>query len=422
MRFLYTAILYLLLPLVMLRLAWRSLWNPEYLARWGERFGRGPALVSGRPVVCIHAVSVGEVMAAQPLVRLLATQFPAWRIVVSTVTPTGAATVRQHLGDAVTHAYFPFDLPWAVESFLRRLRPRLMIIMETELWPNLFHACGQAGVPLVLANARLSSRSLRRYLLVPGLARELLRSASLILAQTRLDSGHFVTMGADPEKVAVCGNIKFDLNLPHSVTEQGQAIRRLFSAERPVWIGASTHQGEERVLLKAFRTILRSHPDCVLILAPRHPERFDSVAQLCGKLEFRYVRRSAGMQSFGRALQVFLLDSIGELPVFYASSDLAFVGGSLVPAGGHNVLEAACLGVPLLTGPHMHNFTEITDLLTCAQALQIVTDTDSLARSAGQLLSDANLRHAMGERARAVFHRNQGAAQSVMNSIAPLLG
>lgn len=360
-------------------------------------------------------------MAAQPLLRLLAERFPQFRIVITTVTPTGAATVRRQLGDAVTHFYFPYDLPWAVRRFLQRVRPKLMIVMETELWPNFFSACRRAGVPLALVNARLSLRSLRRYQWVAGFARDTVQAASLISTQSKPDADRFIELGAPRERIEICGNLKFDLSLPHSVTEQGQAIRRFFSVDRPIWIGASTHQGEERLLIDAFRTVLLTHPKCLLILAPRHPERFGSVSQLCGRMRFQAIRRSDSGKGYGPGTQIFILDTLGELPIFYASADVAFVGGSLVPAGGHNVLEAACLGLPLVTGPHMYNFAEITELLDAAGALRIVDSVEQLARCVDELLCDANLRHSMGESSRSVFDRNQGSAQRIMRGLGGLI-
>lgn len=360
-------------------------------------------------------------MAAQPLLRLLTEQFPHFRIVITTVTPTGAATVQRRLGDTVTHIYFPYDLPWAVRRFLLRVRPKLVIVMETELWPNFFSACHRAGVPLALVNARLSLRSLRRYQRVAGVARDTVQAASLISAQSKPDAERFIELGASPDRIEICGNLKFDLSVPHSVAEQGQAMRRFFSTDRPIWIGASTHQGEERLLLEAFRSVLLMHPRSLLILAPRHPERFESVAQLCGKMHFQAVRRSDTAMGYGPGTQIFILDTLGELPIFYASADVAFVGGSLVPAGGHNVLEAASLGVPLVTGPHMYNFAEIAELLGAAGALRIVGGVEQLAKCVDELLRDANLRHLMGESARSVFDRNQGSAQCIMRRLGDLI-
>lgn len=416
MRLLYTLILFLLTPFVLVRLAWLGRRSPAYLERWLERFGLPPVIPEDRPVIWLHAVSVGEVLAAKPLLNRLLERYPSYRIVVTTTTPTGALTVQQNFPGNVQHLYFPYDLPCAVRGSLARIHPSIVIIMETEIWPNFFAACRLRGLPLALVNARLSERSARGYRQLFPLARDTLRAASLIAVQSQSDAQRFQSLGADPERVIVCGNVKFDAQLPRSVMEQGQALRRFFSVNRPIWIAASTHEGEEARILQAFRTILRTNPECLLILAPRHPERTGEVIELNRRFGFQAVRRST-QEHYGPETQVFILDSVGELQVFYASSDVAFVGGSLVPAGGHNLLEPASLGLPVISGPHLFNFASVSESLVDAGAMLIVANEEKLAVVVSSLLGDPNLRYSMGQRAQSVFKRNQGCTELLLRNL-----
>ena len=420
MRILYSLFLILLTPFLLLRLVWLARRNPEYWDRWIERLGFPSPLPDGRPVIWLHAVSVGEVLAAKPLVNGLLEGYPQYRIVVTTTTPTGALTVRQNFAGNIEHRYFPYDLPFAVTRSLHVIHPSLVIVMETELWPNFYAACADQGVPLALVNARLSEKSARGYSRVPALVRDTLRVTSLIAAQSRVDADRFLSLGANPDRVTVCGNVKFDMHLPHSVREQGQALRRFFSESRPVWIAASTHPGEEAPILDAFGTLLKAFPDSLLVLAPRHPERSDSIEDMSRRAGFTTVRRSRKEQ-YTSGTQVFILDSLGELPVFYACADIAFVGGSLVSVGGHNLLEPASLGVAVISGPHLFNFSSISELLVSAQAMVVVPHAGKLADTVTHLLQDANLRYSMGERAKAVFQQHQGCTERVLRSLGPFL-
>jgi 3-deoxy-D-manno-octulosonic-acid transferase len=420
-RLAYRCVLYLLLPFVLLRLLWLGMRDPQYLKRWRERFGRPPRTNGNRPVLVVHAVSVGEVLAAKPLLHRLMTCQPGHRIIVTTTTPTGAMTVRQNFGESVEHLYFPYDLPSAVEGFLDRIRPDAVLVMETEIWPNFFAACGRRGVPVALINARMSARSAAGYARLPGIVADTLRIPVLIAVQSEADARRFRELGADPARIAVCGNLKYDIRFPPSIREQGLAQRRIFSASRPVWIAASTHEGEERLILEAFTAVHREQPDCLLIIAPRHPERFDRVASLCLRNGFAVVRRTSETPAGTAAAQVFLLDTLGELPVFYASADIAYVGGSLTPHGGHNLLEPASLCLPLISGPHVFNFADAAERLAEAQALRIVNEVPELAAVVLQMLKDANLRHTAGERAQRVYLENQGSADLVIERLRPVL-
>ncbi len=419
MRLVYSLLLYLLAPLVVGRLAWRGIAQRAYWQRWPERFGFIPHAQGPAPL-WVHAVSVGEVTAAVPLVQLLRKRHPQVPIVVTTVTPTGSQRVLEAFGASVQHVYSPYDLPDAVARFLGRIRPRAVLIMETELWPNLFHACGTRNIPLVIANARLGTRSFAGYRRVRRLIAGTLKNVTVVAAQSRADAERFLALGAPSARVQVTGSIKFDLRLPASLREQAAVLRRTCGVNRPVWIVASTHEGEEEQVLQAFAQVRLSLPACLLVLVPRHPERFGRVAALCRRNGYRVVLRSSGARCPGDA-DVFLGDSMGELMLFYAASDVAFVGGSLVPTGGHNMLEPAALGVPVIFGPHTFNFEEIARLLITEGAAWQVHDVAELAGVAASLLRDANLRHAAGERARQVVERNRGALERLMEMVEPLI-
>ena len=411
----YTLILRLLLPLVWLRLYWRSLKAPAYRQRMAERLVRDvtPIPPAG---VWVHAVSVGEVQASQPLIRHLLTRSPPLRVLVTTTTPTGAARVRELFGDSVTHRYTPYDLPEVVGRLLDQVRPRLLIVMETEIWPNMLAQCSTRAIPVMLANARLSARSAKGYARLAELTRETLRRFALIAAQSEADAQRFRELGADPQGVRVTGSIKFDLRMPASLQEQAEVMRRTWGGDRPVWVAASTHEGEDEPCLAAHRRLRERVPGALLVLVPRHPERFDRVATLVRRSGFGLVRRST-REPCASETAVFLGDTMGELPVFLAAADAAFIGGSLVPTGGHNLLEAAAAGVPVATGPHVFNFAAITELLIAEGAAAQVTGPESLADLMGDWLTDAALRTRIGELGRGVVERNRGALQRLLGLI-----
>lgn len=409
MRLLYTLIVFLLFPLVLPYLIWRGFAQHDYWHRWGERLG----LVRPAPdgvAVWVHAVSVGEVMAALPLIRALVVQHGRGQIWVTTVTPTGSARVREALGEQVRHSYLPYDLPLAVARFVARVRPQRVVVIETELWPHLFRALRQRGIPLLIANARLSPRSFKGYSRVWGFAAEVLSDCTAVAAQSELDAQRFRALGA--ARVSVMGNLKFDLHIPAQQVEQGRALRAAMGSARPVWIAASTHEGEEAAALAAHQTLLRERPDALLILVPRHPQRFDAVARSIEKSGLTFTRRSTLVFPNPESLipnPVLLGDSMGEMFIYFAASDLAFVGGSLMPIGGHNVLEPAALGLPVLFGPHMHNFLGARDLLLSAQAAEQCVDGSVLGQRVLALLADAPLRARMGAAGRAAVENNRGA-------------
>ncbi len=402
----YTALMRLLLPLAVLRLYWRSIQSPAYRRRVGERLALGSAPPAAE--VWIHAVSVGEVQAAEPLIRHVLTRDPPVRVLVTTTTPTGAERLRACFGDRVAHRYTPFDLPGIVERFLNRLAPSLLIVMETEIWPNTLAACAARGIPVILANARLSERSARGYGRFARLTRETLRSFDIIAAQAEPDARRFIELGADPGRVRITGSIKFDLRQPVSLLDQAEAMRRFWGADRPVWVAASTHEGEDEPLLAAHRRVRSAVPGALLVLVPRHPERFDRVAELVTRQGLPLARRSL-QEPCLESTAVFLGDTMGELPVFLAAADAAFIGGSLVPSGGHNLLEAAAVGVPVAVGPHYFNFAAITDLLCNQGGAATVADAEQLTSILIAWLSDATERARIGENGRRVVEENRGA-------------
>ena len=418
LRLLYTGLLYLLPPLALLRLYWRGRQDAGHRQRWRERLGFIPYLPSGS--LWIHAVSVGETRAALPLIRALLNRYPGLPLLVTTTTLTGSRQVREALGEQVHHVYAPYDLPGAVRRFLQRTRPRLAVIMETELWPNLLRQCTVAGIPTLIANARLSERSARGYAQIRWLTASMLRDITLITAQAEADAERFRALGAP--RVEVAGNLKYDLTLPDDLPERGQQFRQdVLGASRPVWIAASTHAGEDEEVLDALATLRARWPKLLLLLVPRHPERFDGVAALCQQRGFSVVRRSE-QRICTPETAVFLGDSMGELLLFYAAADLAFVGGSLVPTGGHNVLEPALLGLPVLFGTHMFNFTEAGERLLKAGAAWRVADAAELAALVDRLLTDPALRQNAGQRGQTVVERHRGALAALMSRIETLLG
>ncbi|MGH8460359.1 MAG: lipid IV(A) 3-deoxy-D-manno-octulosonic acid transferase [Stenotrophobium sp.] len=411
MRVFYILLLYLLVPFVLLRLLWRGLALRDYWYRWNERFG-----FVERPAqdvaVWVHAVSVGESLAALPLIRALINQHGERRVLVTTMTPTGSARVRAALGDQVLHTYVPYDLPDAVARFVARMRPRQVVVMETELWPNLFRALARRRIPLTIANARLSPRSFRGYSRLRKSIAGVLADCAHIAAQSEADAQRFRELGAAPDTVSIMGNIKFDLALPETQIAQGRALRETKSC---TWIAASTHEGEESAALAAHQEILKTLPDARLILVPRHPQRFDAVARLIEKSGLQYTRRNDLVPSGSRlASPVFLGDSMGEMFFYYALADVAFVGGSLAPVGGHNVLEPAALALPVLFGPHMHNFVAARDLLLQAGAAEQIADGIALAPALLALLVDTPRAAAMGAAGAQAVSANRGALAKLL--------
>lgn len=418
MRRLYAFLSWLLSPVFVAHLLWRSLSQPEYRRRIGERFGYGLGRLPA-PSIWIHAVSVGEVTAAAPLVRALRQRFPQTPLVVTTMTPTGSQRARDLFGGTVTHCYMPFDSPGAVRRFFDWARPELALVLETEIWPNLYHECGRRRVPLVLASARVSLKSVRRYRILFGLIRDTLAQGIVIGAQSAVDADRFRSLGANPARTHVTGNIKFDFELAPEIAGRGREFRARHAPGRPVWIAASTHEGEEEVLLAAHRSIMARRPDALLILVPRHPERFAAVAAMLQRAGMATVTRSGGATCTA-ATQVFLGDSMGELTMLYAAADVAFVGGSLVRIGGHNLLEPAALGLPALAGPFNYNAPDIADLLIEQGAVVVVRDVGGIAAEVDRLLGDPAERARRGALGLAALESNRGAVSRLFALVEPL--
>ncbi len=419
-RHLYTLLLHLALPLIALRLALRARKAPAYARRIGERFSLGlPAMKPGG--IWVHAVSVGESIAAAPMIRALQARHPDLPVTVTCMTPTGSERIQALFGDSVQHCYLPYDLPWAASRFLDLVQPRLTVVMETELWPNHIHQCARRGIPVALANARLSERSARGYARFRTLTAPMLAELSLIAAQTQTEAQRFLDLGARPPCVEVTGSIKFDLKIDVELPRRAAELRRQWQTDqRPVWIAASTHAGEDEIILAAHRQVLNERPDALLILVPRHPERFDSVYALCRSLGLTTRRRSSG-EAVQNDDQVLLGDTMGELLFLYALADIAFVGGSLVANGGHNLLEPAALGKPVLSGPHLFNFLEIAAQLREAGALGEVENQTQLADRVATLLNEPGTAQQMGEAGVAVLKANQGALERLLEGLQRLL-
>lgn len=417
-RFLYTVLFHLLLPLVILRLLWRSLQAPAYRRRWTERFGLGVPAQSGG--LWVHAVSVGETLAAAPLVDAWRRQHPGEPVFVTTMTPTGSARVLAIWGGAVNHCYAPYDLPWAWALFLRRVRPRALVVMETELWPNMLAAARARGIPVLLANARLSERSARGYAKAGWLSRPMLQQLSMVAAQDEGTAARFSALGVPAQCLQVTGSLKFDFTPPEGLQARADTLMRDWHlGERPVLVAASTHEGEDAPVLAAFAVIRQQFPAALLILVPRHPERFDSVARLVGDKGFSLARRSLG-QAVDPDVAVFLGDSMGELLLWFALADVAFIGGSLIPVGGHNMLEPIALDVPTLSGPHVFNFQSIADELLAEGALQLVT-AEQLAEAVVQLLQSPDRVQRQVSAGHDVMARNRGALDRQLGLIAQVM-
>ncbi len=419
MRLLYVLLTRLLAPAVIAMEGWKALWNPEYRGRLPQRLGFvEPQAQPG--CLWVHAVSVGEVQAAAALIAALRKEIVGTEIVITTVTPTGAQRAQALFGASVRHCYLPYDLPGAVRRFLDRIRPSVAIILETEIWPTLYDTLGRRGIPLVMGSARVSTKSVDRYRRMASLFRETLSHGILIGAQSAADAERFRAIGAAPERVRVTGNVKFDLEIPQASVDAGSGFRRQCGTTRPVWIAGSTHEGEEDVVLAAHEAVIARHPGALLVLVPRHPQRFEAVRALLRKRGVDFAQRSqGGIPAAGQP--VFLLDTLGELQAFYAAADVAFVGGSLVPIGGHNLLEPAVLGLPMLSGPHTHNAQDIAELLQQCGALRIVRSREELAQRVMECFDDPERARAAGTQGRQAVAQSRGAVARLVEMVVPLI-
>lgn len=426
-RPLYTLIFFLLLPLVLLRLLIRSRKAPEYRKRWLERFGlfKTPNKPDG---IWFHTVSVGEFLAAVPLIEQVMAAHPTRLVTITTTTPTGSAQVKQRFAKQIEsgqvfHVYLPYDIPFMLNAFLKRVQPRLLVILETELWPNLIHCSSQFGCQVLVANARLSEKSAKGYAKFEKLAKPMLASIDRLAVQNPVDGERFINVGLPKNNMTVTGSIKFDVDIDEASFNMAERFKQMWAADqttRKVWIMASTHKGEDEIALAAHKQIITNHPDALLVLVPRHPERFNSVASLIANMGFVIARRS-DEASISAQTQVLLVDSMGELPGFLAASQICCMGGTFVENGGHNPLEPAALGLPVIMGPSQFNFAQICDLLTQAGGLKTVSSQEDLAQQVLIWFEHEAQRVQVGEKAKSVVEANRGAKQKVFQLIEKLL-
>ena len=416
MRTAYSAVFYLIIPFILLRLLWRSIKAPNYRLRWRERFACYDKSYP-QQVIWFHAVSVGEAEALFPLVRKLQQRHPLTRYLVTTTTPTGSARVQAVLGQTVEHVYLPYDTPTAVRRFMRAFKPVLAVIMETEIWPNLYGYCGENGIPLYIINARISEKSVRGYQKIPALIRPVIANVKQIAAQSQDDAERFMAIGAQPMQVKVVGNIKFDLEIPETIATEGKRLKADAFKGRFIWLVASTHRGEEQLLLDVYQALKQKIPELLVLIVPRHPERFAEVAELCRQNKLTVVTRTSNLPC-QLDTDVYLGDTMGELKMLYAAADIAFIGGSMVPVGGHNLLEASAIGVPVLFGPYMANFKDIANKVLANKAAAQCKDKGELVKAIQALYSDVDYRNRLAENGKAFLTANRGALDKLCEMLA----
>lgn len=420
-RLFYTLILTLLMPIIVVRLFMRARKAPAYGQNWWQRFGlfTGPQATMGQQGgIWFHTVSVGEFLAAAPLIQQTLDAYPDTLITITTTTPTGSEQVKKRFADQlnkrVFHVYLPYDLPWFLQAFLRKVRPELLVILETELWPNLIHCAARSTCKVMVVNARLSEKSAKGYAKVAGLTGNMLQKLDHLAVQNHNDAARFLELGMPERNMSITGSIKFDLDIDEQLMAQGKALRQAWGAERAVLIMASTHAGEDEIGLAAFQQVLKQHADALFVVVPRHPERFDGVAKLIEQQGLSLSRRS--LQQSAENTQVLLVDTMGELMQFLAASDVCIMGGSYIESGGHNPLEPAALSVPVLMGPSQFNFALICEQLEQAGALQTVAK-DELGVMALEWLNNDDLRQVKGQQGKSVVDSNRGAKQNVFELI-----
>jgi len=413
---LYSGAAYLLVPWALFHLVRRGIRYPPYLRRWHERFGFVPR-VHADHLIWIHAVSVGEVRTIVRLVRYLRREYPGSRILVTTMTPTGSSQVRQSLGDDVLHCYIPYDVPGSVRRFLDRVQPKLAFIVETEFWPNIFRLCEERAIPLFLVNVRVSPRSFKGYRRFPRFTRNMLAKVDMMAVQSEEDAERLRILGAPEEVIHVTGNLKFDACSPGDVADGNGSLRRQWGKSRPVWIAASTHEGEEKMILGSFRELRKQHPTLLLVIVPRHPERFARVARLCERSDLQVALHSECRGDLPPTVDVLVGNTMGELYKFYAAADVAFIGGSLVRHGGHNLVEAMVVGVPTVFGPHIFNFEQSSNIALQNGAATQVRNAAELAGAVSSYLDDPELHARAARAATKVIHDNRGSLQATQDLI-----
>lgn len=412
-KIIYSAVFCVLIPFVLCRLIWRSIKAPAYRQRWYERLAYYRSMPCPQGVMWFHAVSVGEAETLFPLIKLIQQQNPTEKILITATTPTGSARIKAVLGDSVTHVYLPYDIPCAVNRFMANFKPNMAVIMETEIWPNLFAYCEQHNIPLYIINARLSERSTRGYQKISALIKPALATANII-TQSLQDTEHFIAVGAQPNYIKTLGNMKFDVTVSQTSITQGLVFKTTLFKNRFVWIIASTHRGEEDIFLDIYHEIKQRIPTLLLVIVPRHPERFLEVKNLCEQQQLQVVMHTA-KQFIDTKTDVYLLDTMGELRTFYSAADVSFVGGSMVAVGGHNILEAAAAGVPVIFGPFMANFKAIADdVLRAGSALQC-QNKQEIIQAVITLYQDSSYREALAAKGKAFVDANKGTGMQIYN-------
>ncbi|MFA0415198.1 lipid IV(A) 3-deoxy-D-manno-octulosonic acid transferase [Vibrio renipiscarius] len=414
-RTFYTLILLLLAPVLLISLYKKRPNKPRFGSRWKEHFGLTPKLTTTKRPIWIHAVSVGESILASSIIKELKRQSPELPILVTTTTSTGAEQIAK-LGDLVEHRYMPIDFSFAIRRFLKVVQPKSLIIIETELWPNTLHHVAKQGIDISVINARLSEKSCRNYAKVQYLFNSINHSVTHWLCQSNVDALRFVRLGVNPKQIDVTGSIKFDIKIDDSVEQQSKALKELFGFQRPIWIAASTHKGEDEQVLEAHKKVLLQHPNALLILVPRHPERFDSVFELCHSQNLHTIRRTS-KQPIENQTQVYLADTMGEMLTLLKASNVCFMGGSLIghKVGGHNVLEPAALNIPTITGPSFFNFKEITESLIEKDGIWVCQDSNQLAEQINELFTTPQKSEQLARNAYHLVEQNRGALSQTIN-------
>ncbi|MFK5949101.1 MAG: lipid IV(A) 3-deoxy-D-manno-octulosonic acid transferase [Methylococcales bacterium] len=409
MRLIYTLLFYLLTPLVFLRLYWKGFKTPEHRKRWKERLAVYQQKFPTQ-VIWIHAVSVGEAEAVFPLVKRLQQQYPSNQFLVTTTTPTGSARVKDVLTDTVSHVYLPYDLPCVVDRFITTFKPKVAVIMEKEIWPNLFLACTKNNIPVLIINARLSENSAKGYKKIPWLIKPVFDAGVQICTQTEEDKQQFIEIGAKESTTSVTGNLKFDLILDESLIGRANEIKKQIFPDRFVWLIASTHDKEEQIFFDIYPQLKKQIPELLLMVVPRHPERFDLVRQLAEKAQLKTCMRST-KQPCTLEADVYIADTMGELKFLYGAADICFVGGSMIPVGGHNILEPAAMGTPVMFGPYMVNFKEIAKNVLDLKAAIQCENKKEIIETVINLYTNDKFRNEMVSRAKQFVSNNQGATE-----------
>lgn len=417
MRLLYTLLLILASPILLIGLYKKKEGKPTFGSRWKEHFGFTPPLNSQCSPIWIHAVSVGEVVAATEIIKSIKDRYPDEKILLTTTTSTGAQQAK-NLGDLIEHRYMPIDFTWLIKRFLKIVKPKTMLIMETELWPNTLHCVSKMDIPVAVLNARLSERSYQRYRKIGSLFRSLIDNLELVLCQNQNDAQRFIGLGVPERKTKTTGSVKFDIKISDDIIEKGKDLRKTLGETRPVWIAASTHKGEDEKLLAAHKKLLKQLPDALLILVPRHPERFSQVADLVNSHSLQAVKRSDNI-TLSNETQVYIGDTMGEMLTLIGASDLCVMCGSFIGSkvGGHNVLEPAALGIPTITGPSYFNFQNIVDQLVSIDGCIVTQNTDSLVEELSTLFDNDSYRSSLGYNAKTYITHNQGAVDSTIHYI-----